>query len=79
MTTGLDPLHSDLSSSTSDPSPHVSVIIPTYNRAQYLLQAVDSGVIEPVVDSVFALDDTVDAFRRLQAAEQFGKVAVELP
>jgi len=44
-----------------------------------MLRAVDSGVIDPVVDSVYALDDTVAAFRRLQAAEQFGKVAVELP
>ncbi len=44
-----------------------------------MLKAVDSGVIDPVVDSVFALEDTVGAFRRLQAAEQFGKVAVELP
>jgi len=44
-----------------------------------MLRAVDSGVIDPVVDSVFALDDTAAAFERLQAAEQFGKVAVELP
>jgi len=44
-----------------------------------MLRAVESGAIDPVVDSVFPLDDTVAAFRRLQAAEQFGKVAVELP
>jgi len=44
-----------------------------------MLRAVDSGAIDPVVDSVFALDDTAAAFERLQAAEQFGKVAVELP
>jgi len=44
-----------------------------------MLKAVESGAIDPVVDSVFALEDTVAAFRLLQAAEQFGKVAVELP
>lgn len=44
-----------------------------------MLRSVDSGAIDPVVDSVFALDDTVAAFRRLQAAEQFGKVVVALP
>lgn len=43
-----------------------------------MLAAVDSGAIEPIVDRAFALDDTVAAFRRLAAAEQFGKVAVEL-
>ena len=44
-----------------------------------MMGAVASGAIEPVVDSVFALDDTVKAFERLKAAEQFGKVAVEMP
>ena len=44
-----------------------------------ILRAVDRGAIDPVVDSVFALDDTVAAFGRLQAAEQFGKVSIELP
>ncbi|NKB88907.1 MAG: zinc-binding dehydrogenase [Acidobacteria bacterium] len=43
---------------------------------QRMLAAVSSGAIEPVVDSVFELEDTVKAFERLQAAEQFGKVAV---
>jgi NADPH:quinone reductase-like Zn-dependent oxidoreductase len=44
-----------------------------------MLAAVGSGAIDPVVDSVFELADTVKAFERLEAAEQFGKVAVRLP
>jgi NADPH:quinone reductase-like Zn-dependent oxidoreductase len=43
-----------------------------------MLAAVDSGAIDPIVDRVFALDDSVAAFQRLAVAEQFGKVAVEL-
>jgi NADPH:quinone reductase-like Zn-dependent oxidoreductase len=44
-----------------------------------MLAAVASGAIDPIVDSTFALDHTVEAFRHLEAAEQFGKVAIGLP
>ena len=35
------------------------------------------GQITPLVDSVFSLDDTVDAFRRVESREHFGKVIIK--
>jgi NADPH:quinone reductase-like Zn-dependent oxidoreductase len=36
------------------------------------------GSIRPVVDSVFALDDVVDAARKVNSGDQFGKVVLAL-
>ncbi|MFB1051599.1 zinc-binding dehydrogenase [Paraliobacillus sp. JSM ZJ581] len=43
-----------------------------------LLQFIEKYQIHPVVDSVFALDDTAYAFQYLQKAQQFGKVAIQV-
>jgi NADPH:quinone reductase-like Zn-dependent oxidoreductase len=32
--------------------------------------------VEPVIDRVFALDETVDAFRHLESAKHFGKLVI---
>ncbi len=43
-----------------------------------VLEAVRTGKVSPIVDSAFALDDTIDALRRLQSAQQFGKVVIDI-
>jgi|SRR5579864_29590 len=42
-----------------------------------VLQAIDAG-LRPVVDSVYPLDEVQAALTRLDAAEQFGKVVIEI-
>lgn len=41
-----------------------------------LLEMVSRCQIKPVVDSVFALEDTAAAFARMAAGEQFGKIVI---
>jgi NADPH:quinone reductase-like Zn-dependent oxidoreductase len=36
------------------------------------------GQLRPVIDSAYPLDRAVDAFHRLEAAEQIGKIVVEI-
>ena len=43
-----------------------------------VLRAIDAGM-RPVVDSVYTLDQVQAALRRLDEAEQFGKVVLEVP
>jgi NADPH:quinone reductase-like Zn-dependent oxidoreductase len=43
-----------------------------------MLTAVEAGGLSPTVDSVFPLEETVAAFERLQAAEQLGKVVLDV-
>ncbi len=43
-----------------------------------VLGVVASGKVAPVVDSVYPLEDTMDALRRLQSAQQFGKVVIDI-
>lgn len=44
-----------------------------------MLEAVDGGRIEPVVDSVFPLADARAALERLEGAEQIGKIVLDIP
>ena len=37
-----------------------------------------AGRLVPPVDSVFPLERGVDAFRRLESGEQFGKIVIEI-
>jgi D-arabinose 1-dehydrogenase-like Zn-dependent alcohol dehydrogenase len=37
-----------------------------------------AGTLSAVVDSVHKIEDGVEAYRRLQSGEQFGKVVVEV-
>lgn len=37
------------------------------------------GELRPLIDSIFPLDDGVDAVRRLERGEQMGKIVVEIP
>ncbi len=43
-----------------------------------VLEAIDAGM-RPVVDSVYPLDEVQAALKRLDAAEQFGKVVLSVP
>jgi zinc-binding alcohol dehydrogenase/oxidoreductase len=43
-----------------------------------VLEAIDAG-LRPVVDSVYQLDEVQAALKRLDAAEQFGKVVLSVP
>lgn len=45
---------------------------------QSVLEAIDAGM-RPVVDSVYPLDEVQAALKRLDAAEQFGKVVLSVP
>jgi NADPH:quinone reductase-like Zn-dependent oxidoreductase len=44
-----------------------------------LLALVDEQQLRPVVDRVFPLAEAADAHRRLEAAEQFGKIVLSIP
>ena len=43
-----------------------------------VMNLVWQGELEPVVDSVFPMEQAQAAYRRLQAGEQFGKVVIEI-
>jgi NADPH:quinone reductase-like Zn-dependent oxidoreductase len=43
-----------------------------------MLGVVDAGGLPPVIDTTFPLERTADAFRRLQNAEQFGKLVIDI-
>jgi NADPH:quinone reductase-like Zn-dependent oxidoreductase len=49
-------------------------------RAQFaaLLRAIDQNGIEPVIDRVFAFDESVAAFEHLASAGHFGKIVIRI-
>lgn len=51
---------------------------PMGNRNEFnrVVRLVERGVLRPIVDSVFALDDLADAHRRVESRASFGKVIV---
>ena len=44
-----------------------------------LLRIVALGQIEPVIDSVYAMDDAKEALDRMEGARQFGKIVLTIP
>lgn len=44
----------------------------------FVLAGLKSGRLSPVIDSVFAFEDIVEAHRRLESNEQFGKIVVTI-
>ncbi len=44
-----------------------------------MLAFVQKHEIKPVVDRVFSLKDGQDAFQRMKAGAQFGKIVLEIP
>lgn len=44
----------------------------------FVLEALATGRLRPVIDSIFAFEDIVEAHRRLESNEQFGKIVVTL-
>ena len=42
------------------------------------VRAIEADGIRPVVDRRFALEELADAFRHLQAAKHFGKIAIDI-
>lgn len=44
-----------------------------------IIQVLGHGDLRPAIDSTFPLEDSVQAFSRLQEGEHMGKVAVEIP
>ena len=60
---------------------HVSILGSTMGSEsdfRAMLRAIAAGRIEPVVDRVFPLEETVGALERLKSAEQFGKVVLDI-
>lgn len=47
--------------------------------AQEVTPLLEKGSIQPVIDSVFSLEQIQDAHRRLESNETFGKVALTIP
>jgi NADPH:quinone reductase-like Zn-dependent oxidoreductase len=43
------------------------------------MRLVAQGRIRPVIDSVYPLDRAPEAFDRLERAEQFGKIVLDIP
>ncbi len=43
-----------------------------------MIKFIEKNNIEPVIDKVFPLDDIVSAFKRMDSAEQFGKILVKM-
>ena len=43
------------------------------------MQVVAQGRLKPVIDSVFEIDDAPAAFDRLEQAQQFGKIVLNIP
>ncbi len=43
---------------------------------KYLLAALESGSLKPVIDKTFKLEEIVDAHRYLESNQQFGKIVV---
>jgi NADPH:quinone reductase-like Zn-dependent oxidoreductase len=50
------------------------------NRTMFeqLVRAVETNDIHPVIDRVFRLEETVDAFRYMQSQAHFGKVVISI-
>jgi NADPH:quinone reductase-like Zn-dependent oxidoreductase len=48
------------------------------SRLEALGRAIRTSGIKPVVDARFALEDTADAFRRMERGAHFGKIVIEL-
>ena len=46
---------------------------------RHLVRVAAQGALKPVIDSVYAMDDYPKALARLEAAEQFGKIVVDIP
>jgi len=46
---------------------------------QYLIRLAGQGRLKPVIDSVVTLDDYPSALARLEKADQFGKIVVDVP
>ena len=43
------------------------------------MRLVDQGRVKPVVDSLFPLKEAAEAHRRIERAEQFGKIVLTVP
>jgi NADPH:quinone reductase-like Zn-dependent oxidoreductase len=50
------------------------------SAAEYaeVVKLLGQGYLRPVVDSTYPIDRSVDAFRRLEMAEQLGKLVIEI-
>lgn len=54
------------------------VIVGSTDDFRDMLQAMSANGIKPAIDSIFPLQDTVSAFRRLESGRHFGKVVIVL-
>ncbi len=62
--------------------PQVSLIgtsMGSHEEFVQMLQWVEHHDIHPVVDRVYALQDTAKAFERMEKGEQFGNLAIRIP
>jgi len=48
------------------------------NDLRKMVEAVTAAKLKPVIDSVWPLEDVTDAMGKMQAGEQFGKIALEV-
>jgi NADPH:quinone reductase-like Zn-dependent oxidoreductase len=50
------------------------------SAAEYaeIVRLLGKGQLRPVMDRTYPLDQAIDGIRRLEAAEQIGKIAIEI-
>ena len=51
----------------------------SFDEYQEIVRLAGEGRLWPVVDRVYPLEQSVEAFARLQSGEQFGKLVIEVP
>jgi NADPH:quinone reductase-like Zn-dependent oxidoreductase len=53
------------------------IIVGNRRHQQDFVRALDTGILRPVIDRVFALEDLADAFRYEESGSHFGKIGIE--
>jgi NADPH:quinone reductase-like Zn-dependent oxidoreductase len=48
-------------------------------ECRQLIRVIGQGRVRPVIDSVYPIDLALEAFDRLERAEQFGKIVLDIP
>lgn len=54
------------------------VLVGSRNQQQDMIRAIDANGMKPVIDSTFALEDIVAAFRYQETNRHFGKICLEM-
>jgi NADPH:quinone reductase-like Zn-dependent oxidoreductase len=56
----------------------LGVLVGSRTQQQDMVRAIDSNGMKPIIDSVFPLDDIVQAFKYHESGQHFGKICLEM-